>query len=283
MQQNVAGAEGLERSCGPAGADWLRTAPPAPGIERIEAFFRGRAYAPHRHDTYAIGYTMAGVQCFDYGGGARTSLPGQIVALHPDERHDGRAGTGAGFRYRMLYIDPALLVAALGGCALPFVRGGVSTDPRLRRAVRRALEDFPEPVEELRRTEILDSLARALAAVTGGAEPARPVLDLPALSRARAVLRAPHGRAPGNDALERASGLDRWSLARQFRAAYGTSPYRYFAMRRLERARALIRGGAPLAEAALAAGFADQSHMTRQFTRAYGLPPGRWAALAAAP
>ncbi|MFO0987592.1 MAG: AraC family transcriptional regulator [Alphaproteobacteria bacterium] len=283
MQQNVAGAEGLERSCGPAGADWLRTAPPAPGIERIEAFFRGRAYAPHRHDTYAIGYTMAGVQCFDYGGGARTSLPGQIVALHPDERHDGRAGTGAGFRYRMLYIDSG---AARRGARR--LRTSVRSRRRIDRsapAPRRATRArrFPEPVEELRRTEILDSLARALAAVTGGAEPARPVLDLPALSRARAVLRAPHGRAPGNDALERASGLDRWSLARQFRAAYGTSPYRYFAMRRLERARALIRGGAPLAEAALAAGFADQSHMTRQFTRAYGLPPGRWAALAAVP
>ena len=282
MQRSAPGAEGLERSCGRAGADWLRAAPPAPGIERIEAYFRGRAYAPHRHDTYAIGYTMAGVQCFDYGGGARESLPGQIVALHPDERHDGRAGTDAGFHYRMLYVEPVLLAAALGGRAIPFVRGGVSTDPRLRRAVQRALEDFADPVEELRRTELLDALARALVAVTGGAEPARPALDLPALSRARAVLSTPRGRAPGNGALERASGLDRWSLARQFRAAYGTSPYRYFVMRRLERTRALIRAGMPLAEAALAAGFADQSHMTRQFTLAYGLPPGRWAALAAA-
>ena len=36
-------------------------------------------------------------------------------------------------------------------------------------------------------------------------------------------------------------------------------------MRRLDRARALIRDGVPLADAALACGFADQSHMTRQF------------------
>ena len=46
--------------------DWVHRAEPAQGIERIEAFFIGNAYAMHRHDTYAIGRTPAGVQCFQY-------------------------------------------------------------------------------------------------------------------------------------------------------------------------------------------------------------------------
>jgi AraC-like DNA-binding protein len=50
-------------------------------------------------------------------------------------------------------------------------------------------------------------------------------------------------------------------------------------MRRIERARSLIRTGTPLVDAALSSGFADQSHMTRQFKKAYGLSPGRWAAI----
>ena len=275
-------AEGLERSCEGGNASWLRAAPPAPGLERIEAYFRGQAYAPHRHDTYAIGYTMTGVQCFDYGGSARHSLPGNVVALHPDERHDGRAGADTGFRYRMLYIEPAMLIEALGGGSIPFVRGGVSDDRRLRAAVIAALADFTDPLDELRQSEIVASLADALTAAAGAYAARCGAVDAAAVARARAFLRSPGAPPPGNAALERVSGLDRWSLARQFRAAYGTSPYRYFAMRRLDRARALIGAGAALAEAALAAGFADQSHMTRQFKRAYGLPPGRWAALAAA-
>jgi len=76
--------------------------------------------------------------------------------------------------------------------------------------------------------------------------------------------------------LERVAGLDRWSLARQFRAAFGTSPSRFRTMRQLDQVRRLIKSGSGLAEAALDAGFADQSHMSRQFKRSYGLTPARW-------
>jgi len=48
------------------GADWIVRAPPTGGIERIEAFFQHAAYDLHRHDTYAIGRTLAGVQSFHY-------------------------------------------------------------------------------------------------------------------------------------------------------------------------------------------------------------------------
>jgi hypothetical protein len=48
------------------------------GIERLEAYFAGHGYDPHRHDTYAIGVTLSGVQLFDYRGhdGAQPSWAG---------------------------------------------------------------------------------------------------------------------------------------------------------------------------------------------------------------
>jgi AraC-like DNA-binding protein len=76
--------------------------------------------------------------------------------------------------------------------------------------------------------------------------------------------------------LEHVANLDRWSLARQFRAAFGTSPTRFRTMRQLDHVRRLVKSGVSLAEAALDAGFADQSHMSRQFKRAYGLTPAHW-------
>ena len=93
-------------------------------MERIEAFFSGPGFNPHRHDTYAIGTTLSGVQSFQHSHFQRHSLPGNILVLHPDEVHDGQAGTEAGFRYRMVYIEPALIQQVLGGKPLSFIEGG---------------------------------------------------------------------------------------------------------------------------------------------------------------
>ena len=78
--------------------------------------------------------------------------------------------------------------------------------------------------------------------------------------------------------LERLSGLDRWTIARQFRVLFGTSPSRFRTLRQLDEVRRMLRSGTSLAMAAAEAGFADQAHMSRRFKRAYGLTPAIWAA-----
>ncbi|HKS61683.1 MAG TPA: AraC family transcriptional regulator [Xanthobacteraceae bacterium] len=271
-------AEGcLERSCG----DWIRAAPPSPGLERIEAHFSGHGFDPHRHDTYAIGFTLRGVQAFRYRGAAQRSTAGEVFVLHPDETHDGHAGTSAGFRYRILYLEPRLVQEALGGAhPLPFVRDAVSVNARLMSALAPALDDMEAPLEELQRDAIIAGLAQALAEADRSLAPPRMS---PASQRAVALGRArlDETGAVTSAELEALTGLSRYALARHFRACLGTSPHRYLTMRRLDRARTLIRRGTPLADAALACGFADQSHMTRQFKKTYGVSPGRFAALAA--
>jgi AraC-like DNA-binding protein len=267
------GASGLEGLCAPVR---LRLAPAAAGLERLEARFAAGGFAPHRHDSYAIGLTRAGAQAFRYRGARHICLPGQCHVLHPDELHDGEAGTPAGFAYRIAYLDPALIQQALGGRPLPFLAAPVLALPAAARAALAPLWDIRASLDPLEQADAVAAVAELLAATAGApAPPGR--LDLGALGRVRARLAAEPARPLPLVALERLSGLDRWTLARQFRAAYGTSPSRFRTLRQLDRARALIAGGTALAEAALAAGFADQSHLTRQFKRAYGLTPGRWA------
>ncbi len=272
--------EGLVRSC--VRGDWVRTSRPGDGIELMRAWFGGRAYERHRHDTYAVSVTEAGVQTFDYRGRVERATPGEVVVLHPDEMHDGRPGTNAGFGYRIVYIDPARIAAAARAITgrvapLPFVRVPVSGNQTLAQAVTAAFRAPPEP---LALDALTLRLAEGLLAGSAAGNDPRPAprLDHAALARARQLLDDRHAVVRSGE-LEAVTGLDRYELARQFRATYGTSPYRYSLMRRLDFARSQLGRGVPLADVALAAGFVDQAHFTRMFRSAFGLTPGRYVTL----
>jgi len=248
----------------------------APGsLERIEARLTGAAYAPHRHDTYAVGVTLEGVQSFDYRGSTRSSLSGQIVVLHPDELHDGRAGDGKVFRYRTAYVAPVRIQDALCGRPLPFVAGGISSDVRLARAVAALLGDLARPLSELEEHDALADLACALEAVAGRTVAAR-LVDRRAALAARDYIEAHIGGKVSLGELERETRRERFQLSRDFRATFGTSPYRYLTARRLDKARRMMLGGIAPARAAIACGFSDQSHFGRLFKKTYGLTPNAW-------
>jgi AraC-like DNA-binding protein len=268
----------IERSCKPV-RDRISRAPAQPGLERFDAFFTGHAYDPHRHDCYAIGYTLSGVQSFVYRGARANSVRGNLIVIHPDEVHDGRAGAAPGFRYRMIYLQPALVRDALGDRArsLPFVRNVLSRDQRLYEALLPSFSDMTRPLDELECDQIIAAIADALLEMDPSARVgAAPDRRFSGVAIARDYLDAYFQQCVTSIQLERATGLNRYSLARAFRRHFGTSPYRYLTMRRLDRVRATLRGNASLADAALDAGFADQSHMNRHFKQAFGLSPGRW-------
>jgi AraC-like DNA-binding protein len=273
MPETLRGVDvgGLERSC-----DSIRVASRGHGIERVEVHLRAVAFEPHRHDTYAVGITTHGVQRFRYRGADRVCLPGELHVLHPDETHDGRAGTADGFGYRILYIAPELVREALGGAGLPFVADPVQ---RAAPAMVDVLGDVDEPIDELAAAAIATAVADTLASLSRTRREMR--VDVQAAALAREYLDAHPAEQTAAETLEAVTGTDRYALARHFRRAFGTSPDRYRVLRRVERAKDAMERGESLVRAAAATGFADQSHLTRQFKRAYGLTPQRWRELTA--
>ena len=274
------GGLGLERSCARTDESWIASTEPAHGVELFRARFAREAYQKHRHDTYAVGLTDHGVQVFDYRGATRTATPGDVVVLYPDEPHDGRPGSAQGFGYRIVYVEPSRLADALRvvrgrPSPLPFVRDPVSRNRRLARAITDA---FRTSSDSLGVDSVVVHLAEGLIAEDDAVS---RHLDLRALDRARQFLDAQRTRVVRSAELESITGLTRYELARQFRLRYGTSPYRYLLMRRLELAREGIHQARPLVEVACDAGFADQAHFTRVFKAAFGLTPARYRALRA--
>lgn len=280
MTEDLSGeaSQGLEHLCTLPAGNRIVAAPAYPGIERIQAQFHGDVFEPHRHDTYALGVTLGGVQRFHYRGERHDSLQGNVIVLHPDEVHDGGAATDDGLVYRMVYVEPSLLAKGLASAQapLPFVSDPVIRDAELARILLSAAGELGSELNDLFVDDFIAQVAHRLARHAGAASKPLGAVAHSRVAIARDYLEANLLRHVKSGELEVLTGLDRFTLSRHFRAAFATSPHRFLLMRRLQRARLMIAEGEPLAEVAVATGFADQSHFTRHFKKAYGVAPGAW-------
>jgi AraC family transcriptional regulator len=79
---------------------------------------------------------------------------------------------------------------------------------------------------------------------------------------------------PSLDQMAAVARLSAYHFARQFKRSTGLPPHQYVIMRRVERAKQLLRGGDfSLAEVAAHAGFSGQSVFCHHFKRLLGVTP----------
>ena len=67
-------------------------------------------------------------------------------------------------------------------------------------------------------------------------------------------------------------------FSRQFRAAYGETPYGYLMTRRIERAMTLLRGGMSVTDACMAVGCTSLGSFSSRFSELMGMTPSAYAA-----
>jgi len=67
-------------------------------------------------------------------------------------------------------------------------------------------------------------------------------------------------------------------FSRQFRAAYGETPYSYLMTRRIERAMALLRGGMSVTDACMAVGCTSLGSFSSKFSEVVGMTPTEYRA-----
>src|SRR3954471_2854639 len=66
-------------------------------------------FGRHWHDCYGFGFLEHGAQAWRSGRGDVRGYPGEVISTNPGEVHDGRPIGQATRRWRILYMDPAVM------------------------------------------------------------------------------------------------------------------------------------------------------------------------------
>jgi AraC-like DNA-binding protein len=106
--------------------------------------------------------------------------------------------------------------------------------------------------------------------------------DLARLRRVRDRIDREYAQPLDVEALARGAYMSAGHLSREFRLAYGESPYSYLMTRRIERAMALLRRGhLSVTEVCLAVGCSSLGTFSSRFTELVGIPPSTYRRQAA--
>jgi AraC-like DNA-binding protein len=109
--------------------------------------------------------------------------------------------------------------------------------------------------------------------------PAAPqhLADLARLRRVRDRMDREYAKPLDVEALARDAHMSAGHFSRQFRLAYGESPYSYLMTRRIERAMALLRrGDLSVTEVCFAVGCSSLGTFSSRFTELVGVPPSTY-------
>ena len=113
--------------------------------------------------------------------------------------------------------------------------------------------------------------------VTSRPAEAQHLRDLARLRRVRDRIDREYAQALDVEALARGAHMSAGHLSRQFRLAYGESPYSYLMTRRIERAMALLRGGdLSVTEVCFEVGCSSLGTFSTRFTELVGMPPSAY-------
>ena len=101
--------------------------------------------------------------------------------------------------------------------------------------------------------------------------------DLGLLRRVRDRIDRDYAQPLDVEALARGVNMSAGHLSREFRLAYGESPYAYLMTRRIERAMALLRrGDLSVTEVCFEVGCASLGTFSTRFTELVGVPPSAY-------
>ncbi|MEO6528256.1 MAG: AraC family transcriptional regulator [Gemmatimonadaceae bacterium] len=248
-------------------------------FEILRGSYTRQRFAPHLHETFAIGAIESGASKLRYRGRVVSQRAGDVVVIPAREVHTGESDSPRGWSYRMLYLPLDLLAHFAPRHADIRFDAPSLPDPDLARRILELHGALEAGVDPLRGQTVMADVLHLMCARHGGAASSRvePGTRIASVSRVRDYLEEHFANTVTLTELAAFGGVSPFHLSRQFRARYGLPPYMYLELIRVDRARTMLQRGDPISRVAFATGFSDQSHLTRRFKRVVGVPPGQYA------
>ena len=251
-------------------------------MELLSARYVTHAFAPHAHESFALGVVVAGALSFSYRREKEIVAADDVMVINPHEMHTGQAVGTHGCAYRMLYPSITALqevALGLGGRAstAPFFRASCIQDRPLAQLVLElhiALADEVTPCLE-RETRLLDVLARLIErhAAANNARDWREERRPGWITQAVDYLEMHFADDVSLQQIASAVNVSPFHLLRTFRDEIGAPPHTYLNQIRIRHAKQLLLRGHPIVQVAAETGFSDQSHLTRRFRQVVGITP----------
>ena len=231
-----------------------------------------------------MGIIEYGALGFFYRGANVVAAPGHVNLCVPGEVHTGQPAAPEGWGYRMFYLDASVLERVAHDVAdrprgLPFFGSGVIADVALARRLRRTHLRLATPsTSRLEQETLLLGVLAQLVRHHADDRPPTPRVgrEPAAVEQVKRHLERYYAEEVSLAQLSHVTGLSHYHLVRVFSKSVGLPPHAYLRQVRVDRAKALLAAGLPIAEVAVATGFADQSHLHRWFKRLWGVTPGSY-------
>ena len=247
---------------------------------KIEAYhFEGimQKFPNHFHEHYVLGVVADGRRFLTCKNEEYIIGEGDLVLFNPLDNHACEQVDGNALDWRCLNIEKDVMRRAVaeitGRDYLPVFTSTVACKSEASSALLELHGLIMAETKDFGKEENFYFLIEQL--LTSYTAPA-----VEKLAQASGEIQAACGYMERNCAeaitledLSKVSGLNKYTLLRNFTKQRGITPYQYLSAIRVDKAKKLLQAGVPLIETAMKSGFTDQSHFTRFFKNFIGLTP----------
>ena len=247
---------------------------------KIEAYhFEGimQKFPNHFHEYYVFGFVASGRRFLTCKNREYTIGSGDLVLFNPLDNHACEQADDRALEWRCLNIEKDVMrrtaAEITGKDYLPVFTSTVIRQSdavpvlgELHEMIMKETKDFNKEetfyffIEQLI-SDYTKPVTETLAHVSGEIQTACEHMER---NYAETITLAD---------LSKVSGLNKYTLLRNFTMQRGITPYQYLSTIRINKAKKLLGAGIPPIETALQSGFTDQSHFTRFFKNFIGLTP----------